>query len=360
MSPLDIPGFEAAVADLTARVGAGVPEVQAIIDEGRRTGMTSHEVMQKLVELLTSDPTIGDRITAIAAVTGVPDALVVPARAAFLQGDGVVVPPPPGGTGLPRLDPLYEAYLQERVQFDGDAPELRTGGLPVGATPAVPVDTTARNPVAVGWMLEQAQEEVARESKQIEQGRVDEVQALLTQEDTALVPSGPALLAKLDRDTLADPVGYERGQVPALREVETPTGWGLLSLTPEQQHQLAWKTISTTQGRRSVTRAIRDLVAGGLRNDGHDVEVHDGEPLRATPADVVAYVEWSVDLSGPGSTQPSFSFVDTAARAIVRKIGVSLGDEVVTGVVLDVVPVNTVDVRKVGWAARLLRREAVS
>ena len=44
---------------------------------------------------------------------------------------------------LSRFNPLYEAAVTERLQFDGDIPELRTGPMPEGAEPAVPVDTNA-------------------------------------------------------------------------------------------------------------------------------------------------------------------------------------------------------------------------
>lgn len=359
------PEVDAAFADLVARLEEVSPEVKAILSNGKATGKSIPEVLQQMEALVQSDPTLATLIETVAAEALAPlrglGRNITPATVAEMDLTGMTlasvtqIERETAPSGLPRLDPLYEAYLSERVHFDGDAPELRTGAMPVGASPAVPVLTSARNPISVGWMLEQAQSEVALESRQIEQGRIDEVEGVLTGE-TALTLQGPALLAKLDRDTLPDPVGYERGQVPALREVEEPTGWGLLALTPEQQHQLAWKTISTTQGRRSIARAIRDLVAGGLRNDGIEVIVHDGEPARVShQGDVLAYAEWSMDLSGPGSTQPSFAFADTAARALVRKLGADLeGKKTVQEAVLDIIPINTVDVRKVGWAARLM------
>ncbi|MFA6235210.1 MAG: hypothetical protein WC824_13630, partial [Bacteroidota bacterium] len=55
--------------------------------------------------------------------------------------------------GIPRLNPLYEAQLVERAQFDGDIPELRTGPLPEDVLPAVSVETEAHSPVAIGEML---------------------------------------------------------------------------------------------------------------------------------------------------------------------------------------------------------------
>lgn len=365
------PEVDAAFADLVSRLEAASPEVKAILSEGRAAGKTVAETLQQMEALVQSDPTLSNLIETVAAEALAPlrglgrdlPSEISLASVTELDPTGITLASVSAldpAKGLARLDPLYEAYLTERVQFDGDAPELRTGRMPEGASPAVPVLTSARNPVSVGWMLEQAQSEVALEQRAIEQGRVDEVQGLLSDDSTALTLQGPALLAKLDRDTLPDPVGYERGQVPALREVEAPTGWGLLALTSEQQHQLAWKTISTTQGRKSIARAIRDLVVGGLQNDGHDVIAHEGEPARAATSEVLAYSEWTMGMSGPGSTQPSFAFADTAARSLVRKLEERLEGLSASGAVLDIIPINTVDVRKVGWAARLLRVDAAS
>ena len=62
--------------------------------------------------------------------------------------------------GTERLNPKYESYLAERLQFDGDAPELRTGALPKGQKPAVPIETSSRNPVLLGKELEEASEKI--------------------------------------------------------------------------------------------------------------------------------------------------------------------------------------------------------
>jgi hypothetical protein len=145
-------------------------------------------------------------------------------------------------------------------------------------------------------------------------------------------------------------VGYERGKVPVARKVSEPEGWGLLALTPEQRQQLAWQTLSTTQGRRSMVKVIRDLLADGLRNDGYDITVCEGELRRVKPDEVVAYAEWATSLAGPNSTQASFAFVDVAYRALLHKLEESSSPGAAT---LEVAAINTVDVRQVGFCARL-------
>lgn len=344
------PVVDDVMRSLTEKIGRTSPEFQAILDTIREGDLTEEEAISLVLDLLRQHPELATQIEQLAETTLAPLRVMEP-------GDGLVVPPP-SGIGLPRLDPIYEAHLYERIQLDGDAPELRFGAMPRGAVPAVPVDTSALNPVAVGLMLQKASEEVASEMRQIEDTRIAEVGRLLegaSEEEAALVFSDPANLALLERSGLPDPVGYERRQVPALRVVESPSGWGLLALTSEEQQQLAWKTLSTTQGRRSMVKAIRDLIGGGLRNDQYDVEIAEGELRRVQPGEVLAYAEWTADLAGPKSTQASFAFADVAWRSLLRKLTDSTKPS--DGpVVLEVSTVNTVDVRKVGFCARLLPR----
>ena len=67
--------------------------------------------------------------------------------------------------GASMLNPLVEAAITERSSIDGDVPECRTGPLPDGAFPAVPVKTTSPDPVLVGVMLQRASEQVREELK---------------------------------------------------------------------------------------------------------------------------------------------------------------------------------------------------
>lgn len=357
------PEIEAALQEAIARLSREVPVIGNLLAETRAQGTSEVDAVARLLPLLKEDPTLAVEVERIMmeVFAGVREA---PATVAPASMSADVVLPPRHEGGMPRLNPLYAATIQEKIQFDGDVPDLRTGPLPAGATPAVPVATEARDPVVLGWMLGRAAEEVSSEFRAIEQKADAEVRLLIEGDAStpaALAPSDPAILAKIDRANLPDPVGYERGKVPALREVEAPEGTHLATLTPEQRGQLAWKFVSTTQGRRTALGTIRKLMATSLVGDGFDVEAHEGEPLRLTKEQVLAYVEWSFDLDGPGSLQSGFAFVDTAARALVRKMEDVLHDRfpdiVGRALLLEVVPVNTVDVRKVGWAARVSPRE---
>jgi hypothetical protein len=251
---------------------------------------------------------------------------------------------------------LVEAAIAERAQFDGDVPELRTGGMPEGATPAVPVETTARNPAAIGAMLQQASGDVQDEMRQLE---FDHEQKLLAAgavvgEDGAVmlpVPTedGTALL----KQDAPEPEGYQRGQAPLARQVEVSTS-ALASMTPDEKGKAAWTTLSTTQGRKSALSVIRELVAVGLASAGYEVRVNE----HPTPTkDVPVHAEWSVSISGsgPNAHQGNFSFIDVASKALLHKLVKKLDEGAqVTDPVLEVMALSALDVRRVGWQARLI------
>lgn len=345
---------DSALYQLTSRL-EGIPELQDVLSKVRAGTLTELEAMQELMWVLASNPEIAQQIEALSTEMLAP--LQDPHTVLADKPDppDILLPPRREG-GMPRMNPMYEAALQERVSFDGDAPELRTGPIPQGATPAVPVKSDAHDPVALGWMLEAAAEQVAKEIWAIEQQGADEVYQLLEQPPgTDIATREAGVLAKLDRANLPDPVGYERGQMPVARQVETPSGEALATLTKEQRGQLAWKFLSTTQGRRSAMGSLREMIWTKLRSDGHAVVFGDDVPGHVKADDILAYAEWVVDLSGPNATQSSFAFIDTAAHVLTKKLEESVVEGDAIGARLEVTALNMVDTRKVGWAARLLR-----
>lgn len=341
------------------RVAAEFPEVKAVLDLAASKKIDEVEAMRRLAELATRNPDLQKRIEALASE------MTAPLRAGGSEGsiqgsvgDRLLFDP---GVGQPKLNPLYEAALIERAQFDGDIPELRTGGLPDGATPAISVQTTARNPVAVGQMLDHASRRVLDdiENKQGENRRL--LQAVAEGDTLALVARAGADLALrgedaidrlLDgRDPAMDVPSYPRGQVPAPLTVETPSGSTLAVLTPEEQRTHAWRFLSTTPGRRSAISSIRLEILRFLTKHGFEVVEREAQGSPVEP--VVARHEWSVRIDGPGSTQSSFALIDIAAKVM----GKSLLDQMAARrgrVILEVAALNTVDVRSVGWGARLL------
>ena len=278
--------------------------------------------------------------------------------------------------GLPKLNPLYEGALIERTQFDGDIPEFRTGPLPVGVKPAVPVSTDARNPVALGAMLKEASRVVAEKVDAHETKRLQGIEAIAaTAPDLSRIREHAELVA-LESDALAvevwgsdktDHPDYRRGHLPAPVQVPTPTGSALAAFTSQERKEQAYHFLSTTQGRRTATAVITEMLIEGLAQHGVTVAEH-GEPSMPSfsyaTTQIVAADKWTVSLSGPGSTQSSFSFVDTAGTALVKGLVRALdeaeGFDKAWPLRLEVTPVNMVDVRSVGWAARLLSPDGKS
>ena len=223
--------------------------------------------------------------------------------------------------GKPRLNPLYEAMLIERSQYDGDIPELRTGPLPDDIMPAVPVATNARNPVALGEMLRIASEDVKEEVRVHQQKQI----AAIAESDTlALVEKHGGLLAKLGGSAETDLAVYRRGEVPKPIKVATPGGMTLLAMTKEEKRINAWKFLSTTQGRRTAVAVIQNLVQEDLQNWGVTASKRDFDAKQEVS--ILASSRWIVTLGGPNSAQPAFSFIDVAAKVLVKGLLQSLKD----------------------------------
>lgn len=342
------PVVQKAFADLATRLGGLNPGFKDILDQAERGELTEPEAMAKMLHLVAANPELE------AAIVQMSQSALAPIRQvdlASLGSDAFY-----SGVGLPKLNPLVEAALIERVQFDGDMPEIRTGPLPQGVQPAVPVASKARDPVALGHMLATAAQRIGQEVQEHESVRLEGIEASLEgiTDATALALAQDQVLAKIAGSAETDYPMYRRGELPAAVAVSPPSGSALANLTPQERKEAAWKFLSTTQGRRTAVGIIREMVANNLRGMGLEVVERDFDPARAQ-ADLLAYHEWSVGLSGPGGTQASFSLVDSAAKALYKGMARGLESRVIPTqpVFLEVVAINATDIRTVGWAARL-------
>jgi hypothetical protein len=316
----DNPGFNALVSLMDDRIARHV-----------RSGKMGHaEAMSELMKL-SGDPEV---------------------QGLLLRPDEVMFQPEEDR--LPALNPLYAAQIVERLQFDGDIPELRQTSLPPGAQPAVPVDTEALNPVALGQMLKDASEGVKRE--------VEDLRHPLKSFD-----GGPGIglihppsasghistdfpLAQID---VPDPEGYQRNTYPALRKQIGPSGSELATFSEEERHLLAWKALSSTQGRRSSVSPIRKHLLLNLAKSGLSVQMGkvEGEPLVER--------EWVMKIDGPKGLQSNFSPVSTARAALLKGLLENLPEEHRESPLFLVVhTVDTISDRIVGWSASLYLGES--
>lgn len=218
--------------------------------------------------------------------------------------------------GTERLNPKYESYLAERLQFDGDAPELRTGAMPRDQMPAVPVESSSRNPVLLGKELEEASEKIFDQFRTIEEKNTTE-------------------LVALDRP---EPRDYQRGNKPVPQKVVGLSAQQYFALTPIEKKTYTWQFISTTQGRVSAVPIIADIILDLLRKKGHEVSYGEG-------TEMVRESSWTLSLhNGINATQSNFSYIDIVSRSFVREYEGGCKGKKIT-----VVPINRVADRLFGW-----------
>lgn len=249
------------------------------------------------------------------------------------------------------LHPLLMGMIVELLQFDGDVPELRTGKMPEGGTPAVPVRTMARDPVVVGAMLRTASREVALELAEARKSH-DQKMAQLVE---AVGEASPSALVRQETERGVAVPGYAPGSKAAVREVRAPHGLEVARMPFKERQELAHKALTSTQGRRSAVPVISGMILDALHAHGFA-----GLRLVAEEGETVfADVEWTVMIDG-GQTErnPNFSFIDTASRSLTAKLKKQLSGEAsrYTSMFLLVTPVNAISERRVGWQARLYEK----
>ena len=315
-------------------------EVAGIIEQAQAGEIEEHVALHKLMELVLANPDLQQQLLKQAMTSLAP----VAPEANESAGSYPQVYQPP--SGMARMDPLLEAKLTERIQFDGDIPEIRSEAMREGVRPAVPVLNAPTNPVALGFSLETASDEVLAEVKALTQKVCD------ANTDNALIAtnSGAAMMTQ--------PTGYKPGELPALREVSSPTGAQLMMLPQAKQQELAWGSFSTTQGRRSAAPTLANMIEDKLRKKGHSnvsVSAHGGQ-MKNTKENIAAKAAWVISILGSGSlsTNEGFSVMENAAAALANELSENL-DETSDLLSIEVCTVDTFEKRQVGWAA-LLRR----
>jgi len=333
------------------------PRIADIFQQLRAGYLDENEAMKQIMAFAAESPEWGATVETEALKAfqpmmrqeGMNSLMVLPDRGEFLDRWGMVEEDliyQSAPNRMPQLNPLIQGMIGELLQYDGDVPELRTGRLPEDGSPAVPVKTKARNPIAIGAMLKTASAEVHAELKEAE---TTQAAAL-----TSAMEEGDALAIKsLMSGSLAVSVpGYETGKSPAFRDVEAPTGQELARLTMPEKQELWYKALTSTQGRKSAAPVIADLVMDDLRKKGLDVQW--GRPPNGQTDQTDA--QWTVEIYGSkDESNPHFSYIDVAARSLSRKLQADLDKKINTNakLALYVRPINTVEERMVGWQASL-------
>lgn len=305
------------------------PELQDIIDRVSNGELSENEAIMEMMQAVMQDDGLNTALTAFASETK--DEIEGQLK---LTNPAIFQAP----SGLPKLDPMFEARLFERIQFDEDAPELRVGPLPHGVKPAVPVADAPANPVALGASLKSASEKMDEEIKHL----------LETGGDTTDI-------TKHGFANLPQPAGYQPGQLPALINVVSPVGSELAIMPVPQQQELAWKAAVTTQGRRSAAQTIQARIVEYMKDIGFDIETRN---MVADTENILVKAVWTFSILGTGfeSTQNNFSPITNASASMLKEILKKF--ETAEGVYdiskplwFEINTVDFIDERRVGWAS---------
>jgi len=323
------------IESMLGKIREEFPEIAAVLDRAKDNN-DPQGGLEEISQLLQQDPAMVARVSKTMAMS-----LAVPSEVVKDQIGGAYIDEP---DKLTRLNPLTESYIIERLQFDGDIPEMRTGPLPPGADPAVPVLTDARSPVFIGKLLQTA----AAVTRQAVEDH--------TEQETKRIESFASKtgLAKRHTATMIETIDhpeYLRGQVPAPVTVTAPTGAELATMGDQERQKLTWKVLSTSQGRRSARPVIERLVRAELERKGLAVSTGD----IPDPRNVLAHHAWSVTMPGEGALNPRFQFLDVAVKALAAGLirQLSETDGSVGDVVLHVGTRDQISSRQFGWDATL-------
>lgn len=321
------------LAEISAAIYESSPELREIIDKASRGELDESEALTLMMGAVTNNDTLNSSLQSYA------DEAMGELKA---TNPGLFQPP----SGSKRLDPMFEARLYERIQFDEDAPELRVGPLPPGVKPAVPVEDAPPNPVALGAAMKTAADEMEGQIKALIEG------------DTAGTELTP--WASHGFANLPQPASYQPGALPELMNVAVPAGGQLALFAVPESQELAWQAAVTTHGRRSAAQTIRRLVMDHLKDLGFDVEVRE---MQSNDTDILKKAVWTFSILGTGaeSTQSTFSPVANASSALANELvgHFTLPNGMVdisTPLWLEMTTVDLIEERLVGWAALVRSR----
>lgn len=322
------------VAQVT-RLLEETPGAAPILDALRTGGISPEEAMAKLAEV------------AIAAGHG--EALVSASgrleKVAREQADAPVVMT--HDNGMEMLNPLMEAAIAERAFLDGDVPEARSGSIPEGGYPAVPVLTDTMDPVVLGMQLETASQEVTEEIRLQVEDHSNTCGLILSRVEEEATQQGIETTRALEvakKNLPAVPTGvkgYKAGSLPAPRKAQHVPASTLASLTDEQRRQYSYKALATTQGRVSLSGVIEKGIIDYLR--AHSVNAVAGEPYSET----AVTTKWTVVLWGADDLADEFNPITVAIHSMCSDVM-----EFITRhkeVCIRVSPYNGIVDRRFGW-----------
>lgn len=243
-----------------------------------------------------------------------------------VQGDHPVDLVPHPRYGL-RINPITEAALAERLQFDEDIPELRTAPPDADTIPAVPVHNPegVLSQVVLGDMLERARTDV--------KNRIKALRDSLPADTTDLVT------------TVVAPPDYPICAAPPHAVVPVPPATAILHLTRAQMQQRLWSTTSSARGIQTLTPILYDRIREHLLRQGVDCldgPIPDGAPL-------IWQCDTSPPAGGAADLNPGFAFLESTCKAASTRLLRHCREAGVTSGTLTVTPHRDIAARRSGW-----------
>lgn len=314
---------------------SSTPEGRELFERVRAGDLNEQQATQMFLQLLQREGVMGQMVTAAKELSSLAGAPLMTETS----------------TGLPQLNPVYEAALSERASLDGDVPKLRSGRIPDGGYPAVPVDTDVLDPVLVGELLERASSIV---SKRLEEATIQHAQHCNRALAQAVEKGTELELVK--KNLPAKPTGvpgYLAGREPEKFGGLVPASAGQVSALPPGKARLfAYRALTSTQGRVSLCRPILlDLLE---RFKASTIQVTAGRP-NAAPSDESLWSGWTTEAFGPEDLSENFNFAAVASQTMFNRLRLLAEDS--KSYQLHVLPVSLISNRRFGWSAYLTEEE---
>ncbi|MEL7339697.1 MAG: hypothetical protein AAGM67_04355, partial [Bacteroidota bacterium] len=143
-----------------------------------------------------------------------------------------------------------------------------------------------------------------------------------------------------------DPKEYRRGEVPEAQVV--PVSGKQLMKMDARAKALYWKTLSTTQGRRSAEKPIGEVILQNLLRRGLDIELGDVSSPEHSHT-------WFIKMTGEKDNKTQFNFIEMASAVISARLyeGIKEKNLEAKKLVLSVESLNEVSDRLVGWTGHV-------
>ena len=318
-------------------------EGRDLFERLKKGELTEDQAAQRFLQLIQRDGRMGEMVTAARKLSN------IAAESMPLMTET--------STGVSQLNPLYEAALAERAFFDGDVPQLRSGPIPEGGSPAVPVLTDVLDPVVVGEMLERASGIVSKRLEAATQEHADYCnQALALAVDSGTTGTELELVKKSLPAKPNGVPGYHAGEEPSKMELLPLDAGAIATLTPETARAYAFKVLTSTQGRVSMVRPLMTDLVERFEEAGVEVEGDFAGDWGIAPDSLS--VSWAMVAVGPEDLSERFNFAAVAARSMFEDLCATFREQELSGeYVLTVLPFNSASDRRFGWSAHLNRKE---